>query len=233
MSATTGVRSATAPKSSMSRAMPNSWAMARVCSTPLVEPPVAAMLAMPFSSDRRSTKADGRTSRWTRSMTISPAWRAASSLAGSSAGMPLRPAGERPMNSRTVDIVLAVYWPPHAPGPGQATFSTSYSSSRVILPGPVGADGLEHADHGHVALALVGARVDRPAVQHQAGHIQATEGHGRAGDGLVAADQADHAIEQVAAHDQLDRVGHDLAADQAGLHALGAHRHAVADADAC
>ncbi len=67
-------------------------------------------------------------------MTISPAWRAASSLAGSSAGMPLRPAGDRPMNSRTVDIVLAVYWPPQAPGPGQATFSTSYSSSRVILP---------------------------------------------------------------------------------------------------
>ena len=31
-------------------------------------------------------------------------------------------------------IVLAVYWPPHAPGPGQAAFSTSYSRSAVILP---------------------------------------------------------------------------------------------------
>ena len=67
-------------------------------------------------------------------MTSSPVRRAASSLAGSSAGMPLRPAGERPMNSMTVDIVLAVYWPPQAPGPGQATFSISYSSSSVILP---------------------------------------------------------------------------------------------------
>jgi hypothetical protein len=31
-------------------------------------------------------------------------------------------------------IVLAVYWPPHAPAPGQATFSISVSSSRLILP---------------------------------------------------------------------------------------------------
>ena len=34
----------------------------------------------------------------------------------------------------TVLIVFAVNWPPQAPGPGQATFSTSYSSSRLILP---------------------------------------------------------------------------------------------------
>ena len=38
------------------------------------------------------------------------------------------------MNSMTVDIVLAVYWPPQAPGPGHAAFSISYSSSSVILP---------------------------------------------------------------------------------------------------
>ena len=41
-----------------------------------------------------------------------------SGLAGSVAGMPLSPAGERPRNSSTMDIVLAVYWPPHAPGAG-------------------------------------------------------------------------------------------------------------------
>ena len=51
-------------------------------------------------------------------MTSSPDRRAASSLAGSSAGMPLRPAGDRPRNSMTMLIVLAVYWPPQAPGPG-------------------------------------------------------------------------------------------------------------------
>ncbi len=58
-------------------------------------------------------------------MTSSPDVRAAASLAGSSAGMPLSPAGERPMNSRTMLIVFAVNWPPHAPAPGQAAFSTS------------------------------------------------------------------------------------------------------------
>jgi hypothetical protein len=67
-------------------------------------------------------------------MISSPVVRAALSLAGSSAGMPLSPAGERPMNSRTVDIVFAVYCPPQAPGPGHATCSMSYSSSSVILP---------------------------------------------------------------------------------------------------
>ena len=67
-------------------------------------------------------------------MTSSPDRRAAASLAGSSAGMPLRPAGDSPRNSATVLIVLAVYWPPHAPGPGHAAFSISYSSSRSILP---------------------------------------------------------------------------------------------------
>ncbi len=34
----------------------------------------------------------------------------------------------------TMLIVLAVNCPPQAPGPGQAAFSTSYSSSSVIFP---------------------------------------------------------------------------------------------------
>ncbi len=48
--------------------------------------------------------------------------------------MPFRPAGERPRNSSAIDIVLAVNWPPQAPGPGHDRLSTSYSSSSVILP---------------------------------------------------------------------------------------------------
>ena len=67
-------------------------------------------------------------------MTSSPVRRAAASFAGSSAGIPFRPAGEMPRNSQTVLIVFAVYWPPHAPAPGHETFSTSYSSSSVIFP---------------------------------------------------------------------------------------------------
>ncbi len=48
--------------------------------------------------------------------------------------MPFAPAGDRPMNSRMVDIVFAVNWPPHAPAPGQATDSSSCSSSAVMWP---------------------------------------------------------------------------------------------------
>ncbi len=51
------------------------------------------------------------------------------------------------------------------------------------------------------------------------------------GDGLVAADQDDERVEEVAAGDELDRVGHDLAAHQRGPHALRAHRDAVGDGD--
>ena len=134
MSATIGVRSAMAPKSSMSRSIPNSWAIASRCRTPFVEPPVAATDAMPFSSADRVTIDDGRMSRRTRSITSSPERRAASSFFGSSAGMPLSPPGDSPMNSRTMLIVLAVYWPPHAPAPGHAAFSIPWSSSRLIFP---------------------------------------------------------------------------------------------------
>ena len=95
---------------------------------------MAATQAIAFSIDSRVTNSLGRTSRRTRSMTISPQRCAASSLSGCSAGMPFRPAGERPRISRTIDIVLAVYWPPHAPAPGQLTDSISYSSSADILP---------------------------------------------------------------------------------------------------
>jgi hypothetical protein len=38
------------------------------------------------------------------------------------------------MNSITIAIVLAVYWPPQAPAPGQAAFSIAVSSSSLILP---------------------------------------------------------------------------------------------------
>ena len=134
MSATIGVRSAMAPNSSISSGIPNSWAMASMCRTPFVLPPIAATDAMAFSIDARVMNADGRRSARTRSITSSPLRRAASSLAGSSAGMPLSPAGLMPRNSIAVLMVLAVNWPPQAPAPGQATFSISYRSSSVILP---------------------------------------------------------------------------------------------------
>src|SRR5690349_2216339 len=57
-----------------------------------------------------------------------------SSLRGSMAGTPLKPIGESPINSITVDMVFAVYCPPQAPAPGHATFSNSSSSASVISP---------------------------------------------------------------------------------------------------
>ncbi len=39
--------------------------------------------------------------------------------------MPLRPAGDSPRNSMTMLMVLAVYCPPQAPGPGHETDSIS------------------------------------------------------------------------------------------------------------
>ena len=41
----------------------------------------------------------------------------------------------------------------------------------------------------------------------------------------------DEPVEEVAAGDELDRIGHDLPAHERGLHALGAHRDAVRDRD--
>ena len=99
------------------------------------------------------------------------------------------------------------------------------------LAGPVGADRLVDADDGRVPLALVDARVDRAAVEHDARDVEPAERHRRAGHGLVAGDDAHDAVDHLAADDELDRVGDDLAADERGLHALGAHRHAVADGD--
>ena len=38
------------------------------------------------------------------------------------------------MTSKAMAIVLAVNWPPHAPGPGVAAASSSWSSSSVMRP---------------------------------------------------------------------------------------------------
>ena len=69
-------------------------------------------------------------------MTSFPALNAASSFSSTTAGMPLLPSGEMPRNSMTVDMVLAVNCPPHAPAPGQAESSMAFSCSALILPRP-------------------------------------------------------------------------------------------------
>ena len=97
-------------------------------------------------------------------------------------------------------------------------------------PGGARADRLEDVLDRHVA-ALVAAGRDRAVVEDEAGDVEPRERHRAGGDRLVAADEADEAVEQVARDDELDRVGDHLARDQRGAHAGRAHRDAVGDRD--
>jgi hypothetical protein len=94
----------------------------------------------------------------------------------------------------------------------------------------VGAHGFEDILNGDVA-AVVAAGQNRSTVQDDTGHVEPQQRHGRAGDGFVASHQGHDAVEHVAARHQLDGIGDDLATDQRGLHAFGAHGDAVADGD--
>ncbi len=107
-------------KSSMFSSRPASRAIARRCSTALVEPPVAATDAIALSIESRVMSWRGRTLRFSRSITSAPASRPMRAFSGSSAGTSLKPIAEMPRNSATVDIVFAVNCPPHAPAPGHA-----------------------------------------------------------------------------------------------------------------
>jgi hypothetical protein len=55
-------------------------------------------------------------------------------LAGDSAGFDEDPGRQRPIASMAVDIVFAVYIPPHAPAPGQACCSRSSITSLGVRP---------------------------------------------------------------------------------------------------
>ena len=112
------------------------------------------------------------------------------------------------------------------------------------LAGGVGADGFEDLLDGDVDCFAgagfggfaVGAYVhvaggDGAAVEHEAGDVEAGEGHDGAGHVFVAAGDADEAVEGVGAGDEFDGVGDEVAGDERGLHALRAHGDAVVDGD--
>ena len=63
-----------------------------------------------------------------------PVSRATTSFSSSIAGTALWLIGEMPISSHTVAMVLAVNWPPHAPGPGQAASSSAFNRASVIVP---------------------------------------------------------------------------------------------------
>src|SRR5690606_34706971 len=96
--------------------------------------------------------------------------------------------------------------------------------------GRVRPDGLEHAGDREV-VAGEAPGLDRAAVDVHGGYVEPGEGDHPARHVLVAAADDEHAVHALAATDGLDRVGDDLARDEAALHALGAHRDAVGDGD--
>jgi hypothetical protein len=119
----------------------------------------------------------------------------------------------------------------HAAARAAAGDGAALDLAEVLLAHLAGAelaDGLEDADDVQV-LALVAAGQDGAAVDVDGGHVGAQHAHHAAGHVLVAAADDEHAVHPLAADAGLDAVGDDLARDQAVLHALGAHRHAVAD----
>ena len=132
--ATIGVRAAISSNSSIENGMSSSRAIASRCSTPFVDPPVAATDAAAFSIASRVTMCDGRTSSRSSRIASRPHSSAASPLPRLSAGIPFSPAGLMPRKSSAVDMVLAVNWPPQAPAPGHAADSTSCSSAASIVP---------------------------------------------------------------------------------------------------
>ena len=148
----------------------------------------------------------------------------------SSAGTIELPIGEMPSISKAIAIVFAVNWPPQAPAPGEATRSSSASSSSDMSPAACAPTASKTSWIVTSSPLNLPGR-DRAAVEHQARHVEPGERHHAAGNRLVAAREGDHAVEEMAAGDELDRVGDHLAADERGLHALGAHRDAVGDGD--
>ena len=125
--------------------------------------------------------------------------------------------------------------PPQAPSPGANAHSMRFASASLMVPALHRADRLERVDDRDVLLGAVGeahpAGRDRAGVEEDRGEVEARGRHEHAGDRLVAAGEQHRAVEALGLHDDLDRVGDDLARDEREVHALVAHRDAVGDRD--
>jgi hypothetical protein len=83
------------------------------------------------------------------------------------------PTGESPSTSSARAMVLAVYWPPQAPLPGQAAPSSSASFAADIRPAAWAPTALEHVLDGDVA-AFEQAGANRSAVEQQRRQVEAS-----------------------------------------------------------
>jgi hypothetical protein len=115
-------------------------------------------------------------------------------------------------------------------GAGTGVFLHRRQLGVADLAGAVRADGFEHLLDGD-RMAVVRAVRDAAAVKRDGWDVESRHRHRRGGNGLVAAAQHHHRVQAVAVDGQLDRIGDDLAADQRGAHARGAHGDAVSHRD--
>ena len=194
----------------------------------MVDPPVRATEAMAFSSASQVTICLGRRSSATRRMTMSPARWATSSLSGSMAGTALALIGDTPSNLQTVDILLTVNCPPHAPGPGQAQSSRAQSCASVILtaacePTTLNTSWIVTSCPSHWPGAIEPPYRINPGMSNRTSAITPPE--------IVLSHPTRIArpSKTAVARHQLDRVGHHLPAHERRVHPFAAHRDAIGD----
>ena len=114
--------------------MPNSWAMAGMCSRELVEPEMAAWTMTAFSKDSRVTMSRGFRPSFASSMTCCPAFLATLRRSSQVAGIRAEPGSIRPRASPMTCMVEAVPMKEQTPQEGQACCLYQVSFSSVISP---------------------------------------------------------------------------------------------------
>ncbi len=199
---------------SRSNGTPASWAIASVCRTVLVEPPIAMSSARALSN---ASCVDDVAGLEVLPDQLRSAGRRLAvesrSRFGSTARIVPFPGSAMPSASHRQFIVLAVNMPEHEPQVGQPVSSSSLSSSSVSLPELVRRHALEDGDQVDGLARRRPAGLHRPAADEDRRDVAAHRGHQHAGDDLVAVGDADHAVEAVGLDHRLDGVGDDLAAD--------------------
>ena len=121
-------------KSSIVHSTPAVWAIARKCSTALVEPPVAMITATAFSMLFRVTMSRGFRFCRTASTSTLAAALALATISSWTLAIVLEPGRLMPSASIAELMVLAVYMPPHEPEPGIARRSISPRSCSLKVP---------------------------------------------------------------------------------------------------
>jgi len=108
MSAMYGVRRLIRSKSASARSTPASRAIARRCSTPFVDPPIATSVVIAFSNALRVRMSRGRRPSRSRRIAASPVRRPTSARLGSTDGTDELPGSDIPSASTHDAIVFAV-----------------------------------------------------------------------------------------------------------------------------